>query len=80
MYYNSGEQKHQILSLHRKRKIKHLSFFLHFSIAGIKLLIHGNIEVRIRQNNEKDKKPLTDVFTTCKPFFVPTIFFCPTRK
>ena len=46
--YNSGEQNNRILSLHRKRKIKHLSFFLRFSIIGINLLIRGSIEVKIR--------------------------------
>ena len=49
-------QNNQTLSLHRKRKIKHLSFFfLRFSIIGINLLIRGSI-------NEKDKKPLIDRF------------------
>ena len=48
MQYNSVEQNNRILSLHRKRKIKHLSFFLRFSIIGINLLIRGSIEVNIR--------------------------------
>ena len=48
MYYKSGEQNNQISSLHRKRKIKHLSFFQRFSIIGINLLIRGSIEVNIR--------------------------------
>ena len=48
MQYNSDEQNNRILLLHRKRKIKHLSFFLRFSIIGIDLLIRGSIEVNIR--------------------------------
>ena len=60
MQYNSGEQNNRISSLHRKRKIKHLRFFLRFSMIDVNLLIHGSSEVNIRQNNGKDKKPLID--------------------
>ena len=35
---------------------------LRFSIIVINLLIHRIIEVNVRQNNEKDQKPLTDPF------------------
>ena len=38
----------RILSLHRKRKMKHLGFFLRFSITGINSLISGSIKVNIR--------------------------------
>ena len=48
MYYNTYEEDNQILRLHRKRKTKHLFFFLRFSIIDINLLIRGNIEVNIR--------------------------------
>ena len=62
MYYNSRKQNNRILLLNRKRKIKHLSFFLRFSIISINLLIHGSIEVNISSNNEKVKMPLIDRF------------------
>ena len=45
---NSDEQNNRILSLNRKRKIKHISFFLRFLILRINLLIRGSIEVNIR--------------------------------
>ena len=48
MQYNSGEQNNGILSLHRKTTIKHFSFFLRFSIIGIKLLVRASIEVNTR--------------------------------
>ena len=62
MKYNSGDSNNRILSLHRKQKIKHLSFFLRFSVISKNLLIHGSIKVNISKNNEKDKKPLIDRF------------------
>ena len=55
--YNSVEQNNRILSLHGKRKTKHLSFLLRFLIICINLLTHEVSKSTLGKTMKNIKSP-----------------------